>query len=201
MGASWASETGKSLTFSILKRFEKVGVQSQYGINLVVSLGVMKALSEFSVPGLAVKWPNDIMSDSQKICGVLIEPQLRGAQLQNVIIGIGLNVNNAGFDPGLNATSMLLATGRKFDIEHVLGVIAKQVLDDLGDFSEDDLDQWKATYEKALFRRNQVAAYQLPDGSRINGMIRGIDSQGLLIVEHESGNLVTYGLKEIKMLF
>ena len=96
-GNSWVSEPGKNLTFSFLKRNLTLNPQNHFILNMGVSLALHDALSAIGVPGLTIKWPNDIMSGNSKICGILIENLISGAQIRHSIIGIGLNVNQTNF--------------------------------------------------------------------------------------------------------
>ncbi len=77
MGTSWQSEGGKNLTFSVLKNFSALRVQQQFVLNIGVSMALCDVLRTLGLPNVTIKWPNDIMSGSLKICGILIENILR----------------------------------------------------------------------------------------------------------------------------
>ena len=68
-------------------------------MSATVSLAIIKVLKKFNVPGLKVKWPNDIMSARYKISGILIENILKNNEIAASVIGVGLNVNQTDF-PG-----------------------------------------------------------------------------------------------------
>ena len=93
MGASWQSRQGQSLTFSMLKRFNRLHISDNAAIAFGVSIAVKSVLEKLKVPAVSIKWPNDIMSYGQKLCGILIENQLEGNHVVSSIIGVGLNVN------------------------------------------------------------------------------------------------------------
>ncbi|MBT8321842.1 MAG: biotin--[acetyl-CoA-carboxylase] ligase, partial [Eudoraea sp.] len=78
MGREWHSEPGKNLTFSLLKKFSNFPVTKQFLLNIISSLAVVEVLNTYDVPELKVKWPNDIMSGNQKICGILVENVVKG---------------------------------------------------------------------------------------------------------------------------
>ena len=72
---------------------------------------------------MSLKWPNDILSDNKKICGILIENYIKGDVIIASIIGIGLNVNQTGFQNISGASSLYNLTKKKFDTELVLDLL------------------------------------------------------------------------------
>lgn len=196
-GAGWHSQPGKNLTFSVYRRFENLPVGKQFCINMAVSLAIIDALNAIDIPDLKVKWPNDILSGSGKLAGILIENQIQsGAQL--VIAGIGLNVNQLTFESLPRATSMQKVTGRAFDLDEVLQLI----LDKLElRFREIDDTSLQSHYESILFRKDKPSTFRKPNGQLIMGFIRGVDPYGQLIVEMEDQVRVTFQLKEIELLY
>ena len=119
-GSGWESNAGENLTFSVLYPKIRVNVNHQFLMSATVSLAIIKVLKKFNVPGLKVKWPNDIMSARYKISGILIENILKNNEIAASVIGVGLNVNQTNF-PGLpQASSLKLATGRDFNLDELL---------------------------------------------------------------------------------
>ena len=109
MNNSWVSEPYKNLTFSLFTPLKKIKIEHQAYLNFAVSLAIYDTLLEYDVPKLYIKWPNDIMSDNKKICGILIESTFFDFRIKNTIVGIGLNVNQEKFDESLiNASSLKL---------------------------------------------------------------------------------------------
>jgi len=201
MGSKWVSKVGESLTFSMLRRFENLSVNSQIYINLGISLGVVRALEKLNIPRLQIKWPNDILSDSKKICGILIENQISAGFINTSIIGIGLNVNESHFTNLHQAGSLYLATGKKFDLECVLRLIAEHIMKQLDRVDAAAFKQLKTDYEDALFRKDKVSVFEDDSGYRFNGIIKGVSKSGNLIIELENALLQEFSLKEIKLLF
>ena len=72
MGSVWTSEVGKNLIMSVLVKDFLFDISQIYNLNILVSLAVFQALDEIEIPELSIKWPNDIMSDTKKIGGILI---------------------------------------------------------------------------------------------------------------------------------
>ena len=121
MGTVWESEYGKNLTFSVLVRFEDFKIEHQFYLSMAISLGVLNALEPNVNNLLYVKWPNDILADKDKLCGILIENVLSSSTIKHSIIGIGLNVNQDQFSDNLqNVTSLKQLAGINFDKDKLI---------------------------------------------------------------------------------
>lgn len=199
-GTRWVGEEGKNLTFSILKRFESFPAPRHFQLNMLVSLTVYRLLESMQIPELYLKWPNDIMSGSQKVCGILLENQLRGAELSSSIIGIGLNVNQAEFENLPAATSLKKITGKSYDLSEVLLTFIGLMQEAFKQMPHTSYGSYLRQYEENLYLKGQPAPFELPDGERFVGTIRGVDPQGNLRLELKSGELRTYGFKEVRYL-
>lgn len=111
LGRTWYSPKGG--LYASLLLFPKERLTS---IPLLASLSVIKTLENFGFSGLLIHWPNDVLLNNRKVCGVVCE-QYRDA----VICGIGLNVNTESFGPhAVNATSLSIESGTRFDIDEIL---------------------------------------------------------------------------------
>jgi BirA family biotin operon repressor/biotin-[acetyl-CoA-carboxylase] ligase len=85
-------------------------------IPLLASLSIIRTLEDFGFSGLTVLWPNDVLLNDKKVCGIVCE-QFKKA----IICGIGLNVNIEEFLHNIeHATSLKLENGRNFDIDTIL---------------------------------------------------------------------------------
>ncbi len=200
-GNAWRSIAGQSLCFSMFKGFSKLEAQDQFSISMAVSLAILEGLKSFNVPDVSIKWPNDILSANKKIVGILIENVLEGALIKHSIIGIGVNVNETSFENLPQASSMHLQTSNKFDLDEVLENISQRILIQLKQLDQTSLINYKEEYEKALFRKNIVSVFERPDGSRLNGIIKGISEIGELLIETETTSLKTVQIKELKLLY
>ncbi len=199
-GASWFSEPGKSLTFSVFKRFSDFDLEKQAMVNWVVSLALKKSLISQGIENISVKWPNDIMAGSGKLAGILIENQTRKRKILSTVIGIGMNVNNHEFPELVNAISLRMHTGKEFDLNQLLSSIRDTLLSELDQLDAMSSSTLKAQYENELFRRDQVSVFENAEGQKWNGIIRGVTDDGKLQVETESEEILMFGLKEIRLL-
>lgn len=201
MGAVWESEDGKNLTFSVLKSFDLLHVEHQFNLNLMVSLAVCDVLNQFSLPDVRVKWPNDILSGSSKICGILIENILKGQLVQHSIIGIGLNVNQTSFDNLGNAASLKMISGRTFDLDELLQMILERIRIRFLNIQEKTVNQLLPEYEQYLFRKDKPSTFKDAEGAMFMGFIRGVSDTGKLVLELEDRVFKEFGLKEVSLLY
>ncbi len=201
MGTSWQSEDGKNLTFSILKKFDGLPIEHQFNLNIAVSLAVHGLLTELHIPQITVKWPNDIMSGSAKICGILIENVLKGQSIQNSIIGIGLNVNQTSFGNLEKVSSLKLLAGRFFDLDELLHRLLGKLKLHLAEIEQKTVAQMLPAYEKLLFRKDKPSTFKDGSGQIVMGFIRGVSPSGKLKVELEDQIYKEYDLKEVSLLY
>ena len=201
MGSGWLSREGQSLTFSLFKVFKELSAEQQFSISMAVSMGIAEALKLLNVPNISIKWPNDILSAKKKICGILIENVLEGNNVKYSIIGIGLNVNETEFHNLPQASSMKLESGSNFELEEVLQKVVTRVFENLKNLASIPFSEIREKYEGELFQNGVVSVFKIPDGSRFNGIIRGVSEIGELLVETEHAPLQKFQLKEIKMIY
>jgi BirA family biotin operon repressor/biotin-[acetyl-CoA-carboxylase] ligase len=197
-GNIWVSEKGKNLTFSILKKFVKLQARDHFLLNILVSLALMEALKNLGIPDLRVKWPNDIMSGPGKICGILIENQVKGSFISQSIVGIGLNVNQQSFDGLPRATSLKNTTGQDYDLHELLTTLLSSLKEYYGRMQTGSYPEWFRSYERNLFLRDVPASFQRPEGPVFEGIIRGVAPDGQLLLETAPGRQEAFGFKEVR---
>jgi BirA family biotin operon repressor/biotin-[acetyl-CoA-carboxylase] ligase len=201
MNATWQSERGKNLTFSVLKKIQKISIQEQFLINICTSLAIYESLKSRHVPDISIKWPNDILSGSSKICGILIENVLSGNRIQASVIGIGLNVNQLRFKNLKNVSSLQLLMGKTFDLDELLEDIVKRLKNKFLYLASASIEEIWLDYEKVLFRRDKPSTFKNTRGELFMGFIRGVTHEGKLQVELEDHILAAFDLKEIILLY
>ena len=192
----WTTEPGKNLTFSVLKRFYNLLAKDQFVVSMAVSLAIFKALNALLIPDLSIKWPNDILSGKRKLCGILIENTLKGSQLKHSIIGIGVNINQESFDSLPNASSLTLLTGKIYDLDTLLDKILLQLNEQLARIENSEITGIDKEYQQLLFRKDRSAIYMIED-RQVEGVIRGVNKEGRLLLEKGSQGVESYGYKEI----
>ncbi|EDP95626.1 biotin--[acetyl-CoA-carboxylase] ligase [Kordia algicida OT-1] len=201
MGTVWDSEKGKNLTFSVFKKISCLENDEGFYISIATSLAIYNALKHFQIPKLTIKWPNDILSENQKICGILIENVIQNSKMTAAIIGIGLNVNQTNFEALPNATSLKQRTGIHFDLDEVMFQIAGQLKKYSELITARSFEILKMEYESLLFRKDKPSTFKDKTGNMFMGFIQGVADDGKLNVLLEDEIMAEFDLKEIKLLY
>lgn len=199
-GHKWSSGEGLDLTFSLVLEPTFVAVDGQFAILQITALALVDTLADYGIAA-SIKWTNDIYVGDRKITGVLIEHNISGGNLARTIVGIGINVNRTEFDPSLpNPTSMRVETGCTFDRREVLERFHGKVMQAYAALRAGEVQRLRERYAALLYRRDERHTYALPDGTRFEGVIRGVEPSGRLAVEHSDGHTESYAFKEIEFV-
>lgn len=201
MGTIWNAEASKNLTFSMYKDFSGFEIASPFYVSMAVSLALLKTLTFFGIPKLSIKWPNDILSENKKICGILIENVFKQNKLGSSIIGIGLNVNQLRFDHLPKASSLQLISGRIFDLDEVIHEIIKNVKHYFEMLKQEQFIEIKNTFEASLFRKNKPSTFKNAEGLLFSGIIKGVSDYGNLQILLEDAVIKEFDLKTITLLY
>ena len=200
-GNRWVSAPGDNLTFSLLLKPQGLPVREVMALTCLATLAVRDTLRDEGVPAV-IKWPNDIYVGKKKICGMLVENGLDGADIDWSVIGIGINLNQTEF-PGeiMNPVSLKRLTGRTYELEPFLEKVCGEMEKRLPELaSAESRNGLREAYEQDLFQKDISAKYRdLATGEEFIGTIRGITPEGLLRIEAE-GRERTFGFKEVSYI-
>lgn len=100
-GARWISEAGSGLYASVVLRTERM--LEPAALTMAAGLAVRSTLFELGLASVQLKWPNDLMVDGAKICGILAETRGLDADAPHCVLGIGLNVTQRSFPAELTS--------------------------------------------------------------------------------------------------
>lgn len=201
MGTTWHSNTSKNLTVSVFKDIRFLTFNNQYYLNIVVALSVVKLLNSLNIPKLSIKWPNDILSENKKICGILIENVIKQNVLSSSVIGVGLNVNQIEFEGLPRASSLKLILGKNFNLEELLFAFITNLKHYFSVLKNSKHSLLKAEYESLLFKKGKPSTFKSAQGQLFSGFISGVSQEGCLQVLLEDNNLQSFSLKEIELLY
>jgi len=192
MGRTWLSPSGVNLYFSMILRPGVPSVRLPQ-LTLLVAAAIHQALNNIT-SGFAVqiKWPNDILANGRKLCGVLCEMQSEPDLTHFVVVGIGINVNQTEFPPLLqeSATSLYLQRGQLFSRPELLASVLNH-FEPLYDawLPEEDLGFILPYIEEhSLLQSKEVTIDQLKRS--MSGTVRGISRGGELQLESAEGDII-----------
>ena len=115
-GTHWESESGKNLTLGLRVYPTFLKADEQFRLSEVTALAIAEALDLYT-DGISIKWPNDIYWNDRKICGMLLEHDLRGSEIACTRIGPGININQRQFfSDAPNPVSLYQILGHDMDL-------------------------------------------------------------------------------------
>lgn len=198
-GRSWESPAGVSIYMSLIL---KPDMQPVYAprLTLVMAHSVARVLRSLGVKA-EIKWPNDLVVDGRKLVGILTEMNADGQGIQQVIVGIGINVLTREFPEELHhrATSLLMATGKTFSREELIALVTNAFEEDYGKFLETcDLSQLLEQYIQLSATVGKEVRILDPAGE-YTGYAETVDETGQLLVRRDDGQLVKVLADEVSV--
>lgn len=187
----WVSPADAGLYFSMVLRPARLAERAWPLLTLMAALAVRDALLEACGLETDIKWPNDIMVEERKLCGILAET-IETKTGRAVVIGIGINLDDRAFPPELKtvAASVSSVTGRLPDAETLM----QSLIRSLGEHykllqgangAEEIINEWsrRSSYASNRHVRATLAA------ETFEGWTRGLEPDGALRVETSTGEI------------
>ena len=190
-GNTWISPVGNCY-FSLLLRPEILAERASM-LTLVTALALAKTIRQVTDLETMIKWPNDIVVNGKKLCGILTESSTDLANIHYVVVGIGINCNQTEFSKEIAemATSIRLETGIEVNRSKLLGTFLSMFETYYETFLEtEDLSKMLEDYNNLLVNRGREVKIIEKEKERILTAV-GIDENGGLLVEDKQGKQET----------
>ncbi len=187
-GRGWNDVKGMGIAMSILLRPD-ISPERAPQLTLAVALAVQKALTSFLEEPTKIKWPNDIVVQGKKLCGILTEMAGEPGYVQYVVVGIGINVHQRAFPRELEASaiSMEMAGGKNVQRRLVIAAVLEELEKAYEAFiRESDLNYLQKSYEAALVSMEKEVVV-VEGNQKRRGRCLGITRTGLLRILWENG--------------
>jgi len=188
-GRDWASPEGTNLYFTIILRPDFQPEKASM-LTLVMAHSVVRAIQEEAGIRAYIKWPNDVVINKKKVCGILTEMSMEVDHIHYVIIGAGVNVGEQEFAPQLRdkATDLVKECGRPVSRSELLACIMEYFEEDYECFLRDgDLSGLLDSYNRMLVNRDAQVCV-LDPLEEYTGTAKGITRKGELLVIMEDGS-------------
>jgi BirA family biotin operon repressor/biotin-[acetyl-CoA-carboxylase] ligase len=191
----WYSAKELNLLFSILLSNKKYITENPVLLNFAASLAVGNALENLYQLKVELKWPNDVLINGKKLCGILIESTSEGNKIERLVIGLGINVNQTMFQGSYSIppTSVRLEINENADRERLLAEILnnfEELLLVLIESPENILKDWKQ-------RCNMIGdKISITEGEEVKyGIFEDVDENGFLLLKDNNGRIekIHYG--------
>jgi BirA family biotin operon repressor/biotin-[acetyl-CoA-carboxylase] ligase len=191
-GHTWNSNPKDGIYCSALLR-PRLSPEDVTILSLAAAMAVVEAVHEVTGFWGDLRWPNDVLMGDRKFCGILTELNAEVTKVRYVVVGMGINVNNAEFPPELEAlaTSLYLEVGQRISRVELVAALLRALdreLAALGDGSGVGLAR------KGILRRFEEhssyccgCAVRVEEDGGYEGVTRGLDDRGFLRVETAEG--------------
>ena len=188
-GRNWVSPAGSGIWMSLLLRPDIAPVNASM-LTIVAAMAVQEAIHKVLTEDghdaeCRIKWPNDIVLDKKKICGILTEMSAEPEHVNYVVTGIGINVNTTEFADEIKdmASSIFVQTGVRIKRSHVVAQFAHDFTEYFNRFIKtQDLSLLVDDYNKMLINAGKTVRIE-ERGDAYTAEAYGIDNEGRLIVK------------------
>lgn len=179
----WYSAPESNLTFSILLTKDRLLFNSINFLNFAASLSVATAIENLYQLKTSLKWPNDVLINSKKTSGILIESISQGSKIERVVIGIGVNVNQNSFQGTFNypPTSIRNELGHNVDREKLMAEILNNfetLIEKIKVDKKELLKDWKLRCDM-IGEKISI----LENDKEMFGIFDDIDDEGFLLLK------------------
>ncbi|MEZ0149403.1 MAG: bifunctional biotin--[acetyl-CoA-carboxylase] ligase/biotin operon repressor BirA [Candidatus Reddybacter sp.] len=194
-GRQWVSPFGRNLYMSLSWHFDE-GAAALEGLSLAVGVGVARVIESFGVSNVALKWPNDILLEKQKVGGVLLEMMGDPVGRCQVIVGVGLNL---GMTEGAAIDQPWADLGSHAQIgrNQLASALLSELLPMLDGYSRAGFPNYRAQWESYDAYRDRPIKLLTPRMT-IQGVGRGVSHTGAIRIEVD-GVIESYSGGEISL--
>lgn len=188
LGRNWHSKAGEGIWMSIILKPDMTPYKAPF-ITLIAGASIVKALNELGIEA-SIKWPNDIIVNGRKICGILTELSAEIERINHIVLGMGINVKTMDFSPEISDIATSLSK-EGYDLSRV--EIVKCILEQFEklymDYVEND-----STYETIKVCKQYSAVigkevYAIRGENKELVKCLDLDENGNLIVRNSNGEV------------
>ena len=203
-GRSWVSPSGTGIFMTLMIKPD-INPNNASMLTLVAALAVAKAITSVTGEKALIKWPNDIVVNGKKVCGILTEMNAQFDYINNIVVGVGINVHNESFPEEISqmASSLMIeAGGKRFHRAQIIAETMSYFEQYYDTFLKtQDLSALVREYDELLVNRNKSVRVLDPK-EPFDGKAMGITPKGELIVDTwESRKLVSSGEVSVRGIY
>lgn len=202
LGRSWYSPPGENIYLSI-------GIQSKtaktkfLGLSLIVAIAIIDAIKDYGITAnFAIKWPNDILFQQQKVAGILIDTFSKTTNTNNLIIGVGLNLNMLTCPADLPLKpwiSLQQITGKIIEKNIMTALLIYHILNYFKKLTTTTTQLLTKTWKNYDYLFNKLITIKTTTNS-YQGTAKGIDPHGNLILLLANGQYQTFSSGDTTIL-
>lgn len=199
-GRKWISPFGSNLYFSVLHQFENLP-RDITGLSLAIGITLVEYLKQTGIDTACLKWPNDILVNGRKLCGILLELQGESHGPQSIVVGVGFNVSmpsNVATEIDQPWIALSTLTSAPVSRNKLAAELLARIMTTLNKFEQQGLEPFAQRWSQSDCYLNTTITLQLGE-KKLRGVARGIDHQGALLLE-SNGKLDRFYSGEIQTI-
>lgn len=202
-GRSWESPTGIGIFMTLMLKPE-INPNHASMLTLVAAMATTRAIRRVTGVPAMIKWPNDIVMNGKKVCGILTEMSAQFDYINHIVIGIGINVHNEDFPEEIaqTASSIYLESGQHIHRASLIEAFLEEFEDVYAEYLKtEDMEGLQKEYDAMLVNRGRQVRVLDPK-EPFEGKAMGITKKGELIVDTwESRKLVSSGEVSVRGIY
>ncbi|SFW99916.1 BirA family transcriptional regulator, biotin operon repressor / biotin-[acetyl-CoA-carboxylase] ligase [Thermoactinomyces sp. DSM 45891] len=194
LGRVWHSPPRTGIWMSLILR-PPIALQNAYHLTILTSVGIKRGIERVTGLDIQIKWPNDLLIDGKKVCGVLTE--IRGEQdrIHYAIIGIGMNVNTKKQDFPKEildiATSLSIELGGDIHRATLISAILAELEECYERYLKEGFQAIQQEWERGAYKMDQMITVRTPQGDH-TGILKGLYDTGALKLQVDQGTIAVY---------
>lgn len=200
-GRTWQSPAGEGVYFTLLLR-PRFTPDKASMLTLLMAISVAEVISGLHPElDVKIKWPNDVLVNGHKVCGILTEMGAEPDYIQYVVVGVGINANQTFFPDEIKdiATSLRIEKGERVDRPALILGVMEYFEYYYGIFEEHlDMSAFVDIYDRYLINRDREVRVLDPLGE-YGGIAEGINDRGELIIKLKDGSYCTVASGEVSV--
>lgn len=202
-GRSWESPSGIGIFMTLMLKPE-INPNNASMLTLVAAMATTRAIRRVTGVPAMIKWPNDIVMNGKKVCGILTEMSAQFDYINHIVIGIGINVHNEEFPEEIaqTASSLYLESGQHIHRASLIEAFLEEFEDVYAEYLKtEDMEGLVKEYDSMLVNRGRQVRVLDPK-EPFEGKAMGITKKGELIVDTwESRKLVSSGEVSVRGIY
>lgn len=200
-GKRWISPFGSNIYLSVLWHYQN-GPAAIAGLSLAIGVAVVRVLRQMGVDEAGLKWPNDIYWRGRKLAGILIEVSGESSGPCHAVVGLGLNLylseqQGLAIDQSWVDLQQITSIAMP-ERNRLVALLLNQLLPILAEFEQHTLANYLQEWRSYDCLLGQSVKLSFGDQS-IDGVVRGIDDQGLLLLELSEGQRRSFASGEVSL--
>jgi BirA family transcriptional regulator, biotin operon repressor / biotin---[acetyl-CoA-carboxylase] ligase len=200
LGRKWVTNPGSALAFTLILRLTKNEIDHLPLFSPMGALAVSEAIRHHYQLQVQMKWPNDVLINRKKVCGILAESQWSESTHTGLVLGIGINISPESIPDRTEllfpATCLENECGYVIDRDNFLRAVLDeffQLRPKLG--STEYIQLW----QEQLAFKNEMVQIENPEKPIVEGILKGIDEKGNLLLLLADGRVAAFSIGDVKL--